>query len=68
MLTTIGPLIGIGLALVATGMWIDPEATKVPAAQVTDPATKGDWMIDMVPESTRWLALSEQNCPMKLTE
>lgn len=68
MLTTIGPLIGIGLAFVATGMWIDPEATKVPAAQVTNPATKGDWRIDIVPDSTRWLALSEQNSPTKLTE
>ena len=42
MLTTIGPLIGIGLPPADAGMWTEPEATKVPVAQVTKPADKGD--------------------------
>jgi hypothetical protein len=42
MLTTIGPLIGIGLPVGEAGMCIVPEATRVPAVQVTNPANRGD--------------------------
>jgi hypothetical protein len=42
MLTTIGPLIGIGLPASGAGMWIVPDATRVAAAQVTNPADTRD--------------------------
>jgi hypothetical protein len=42
MLTTIGPLIGIGLPVGGAGIWIDPEATSVPVAHVINPAERGD--------------------------
>jgi hypothetical protein len=67
MLTTIGPLIGMGLPVGGAGIWIDPEATRVPADQVTNPADRGDWTIEIGPDNTRLLALSEQSCPVKFT-